>query len=46
MRVLCGGITVISTDFIRLGKRAAEYIRFPQKTQEIIPTNLIVRKSL
>ncbi len=46
MRVLCGGITVISTDFIRFGKRVAGYIRSPQKTQELIPTNLIVRNSL
>ncbi len=45
-RVLCGGISVISTDFIRLGERTAEYIRSPQKTQEIVPTRLIVRNSL
>ncbi len=45
-RVLCGGITVISTDFIQLGKRAAEYVHAPQKTQEVIPTKLIIRNSL
>lgn len=45
-RVLCDGITVISTDFIELGKRAAQYVRNPRKTQEIIPTRLIVRNSL
>jgi DNA-binding transcriptional regulator YhcF (GntR family) len=45
-RVLCGGVTVISTDFVQLGKRAAEYVRNPKITQEIIPTRLIVRNSL
>lgn len=45
-RVLLDGITVISTDFIRLGTRAAEYIHSPQKTHEIIPTRLIIRNSL
>jgi len=40
------GITVISTDFIALGKRAAQYVRNPVKTHEMIPTRLIVRNSL
>lgn len=45
-RVLCGGVTVISTDFVRLGTRVAEYIHSPKKTQEIIPTKLIIRNTL
>ena len=45
-RVLCDGITVLSTDFIALGTRAAQYVRNPLKTHEIIPTRLIVRNSL
>ncbi len=45
-RVLCDGITVISTDFTELGRRAAQYVRNPVKTHEIIPTRLIIRNSL
>ena len=40
------GITVISTDFVQMGQRAAHFIRSKQKIQEIIPTRLIVRGTL
>lgn len=40
------GITVISTDFAQMGKRAAEFVKTKQKIQEIIPTQLIVRGTL
>lgn len=45
-RVVSDGITVVSTDFVAMGKRVAEYVRNPKKTQEIVPTRLIVRSSL
>ena len=40
------GITVISADFARMGRRAAEFIGNKQKVQEIVPTSLIVRGTL
>ncbi len=44
--VIDKGITVISTDFMQMGQRAADFIRTKQKIQEIIPTRLIVRGTL
>lgn len=41
-----GGITVISTDFRKMGEQAAEFVKNKQKLQEILPTSLILRKSL
>jgi DNA-binding transcriptional regulator YhcF (GntR family) len=41
--VIDKGITVISTDFTAMGKKAAEFITTRQKVREIIPTRLIVR---
>ena len=41
-----GGITVISTDFRKMGELAAEFVKNKQKLQEILPTELIVRQSL
>ena len=41
-----GGITVISTDFRKMGELAAEFVKNKQKLQEILPTSLILRNSL
>jgi DNA-binding LacI/PurR family transcriptional regulator len=41
-----GGVTVISTDFKKMGEQAAEFVKNKQKLQEILPTSLILRKSL
>ncbi|TNF43026.1 MAG: GntR family transcriptional regulator, partial [Bacteroidetes bacterium] len=41
-----GGITVISTDFKKMGELAAEFVLNKQKLQEILPTSLIIRNSL
>ncbi len=41
-----GGITVISTDFRKMGEQAAEFVKNKQKLQEILPTLLILRQSL
>ena len=40
------GITVVSTDFDLMGKKIAEFVNTGEKTNLIIPTNLMVRKSL
>lgn len=39
------GITVISTDFYEMGRKAAEYVLNPGQMKEFIPTKLIIRKS-
>jgi len=44
--VIENGITVISTDFAQMGKRAAEFVKSKNKIQEIIPTQLILRGTL
>lgn len=44
--IIENGITVISTDFVQMGKRAAEFIKSKQKVQEIVPTQLILRGTL
>jgi len=44
--IVGSGITVISTDFIRMGKDCASFIMNKEKINEIIPTQLIVRGSL
>jgi len=44
--IVGAGITVISTDFIRMGKDCANFILSKEKVAEIIPTQLIVRGSL
>lgn len=41
-----GGVTVISTNFKKMGEQAAEFAKNKQKLQEILPTSLILRKSL
>ena len=40
------GITVISTDFDAMGKRAAEFVLTGETVNICIPTNIIVRNSL
>jgi DNA-binding transcriptional regulator YhcF (GntR family) len=44
--IVGSGITVISTDFVRMGKECANFIVSKEKVNEIIPTNLIIRGSL
>lgn len=44
--IVGSGITVISTDFIRMGKNCANFIVTKEKVNEVIPTNLIIRGSL
>lgn len=44
--IVGSGITVISTDFVRMGKDCANFIVSKEKVAEVIPTNLIVRGSL
>jgi hypothetical protein len=41
-----GGVTVISTDFNKMGELAAKFVKNKQKLQEILPTSLILRRSL
>jgi DNA-binding LacI/PurR family transcriptional regulator len=41
-----GGVTVISTDFKKMGEMAADFVINKQKLAEILSTKLIVRKSL
>jgi len=40
------GVSVVSTDFKQLGKKAAEFINTNKKIQTYIPTKLILRDSL
>ena len=40
------GISVVSTDFIELGTKAAEFINGNKTIQSYIPTKLILRGSL
>lgn len=44
--IVGAGITVISTDFVRMGNDCANFIVSKEKLTEVIPTNLIVRGSL
>lgn len=44
--IVGAGITVISIDFVRMGRDCANYIVSKEKISEIIPTKLIVRGSL
>lgn len=39
------GITVLSTDFTLMGKKAAEYVVSPGEMKAVIPTNMILRNS-
>jgi len=40
------GITVISTDFELMGKKIAEFAVSGEKTNQVIPSKLIIRKSI
>lgn len=44
--IVGAGITVISTDFIRMGKACAHFILSRERISEVIPTRLIIRGSL
>jgi DNA-binding transcriptional regulator YhcF (GntR family) len=44
-RYVKDGITVISTDFTLMGKKAAEFVLNPAPMKEVIPIKLIARKS-
>jgi len=44
--IVGAGITVISTDFIRMGRECAQFIVNKTRISEIIPTKLIIRGSL
>lgn len=44
--VLEGGITVISTDFFRMGQRAAEAINNNETVTEVNPSEIIIRDSI
>lgn len=45
-QIVGGGISVISTDFERMGREAAEFVKNKQKITQILPTSLILRDSL
>ena len=45
-QIVGGGISVISTDFEKMGKEAAEFVKNKQKISQILPTSLILRDSL
>ncbi|NHF60586.1 GntR family transcriptional regulator [Flavobacteriaceae bacterium TP-CH-4] len=44
--IVSGGITTISADFEEMAIKAANYIKNPEPTHEIVPINLIERGSL
>lgn len=44
--IVGSGITVISTDFVKMGKDCANFIVNKDKINEVIPTKLIIRGSL
>lgn len=44
--IVGSGITVISTDFVRMGQECARFILSRERMNQIIPTRLIIRGSL
>jgi DNA-binding transcriptional regulator YhcF (GntR family) len=44
--IFSDGIATISTDFIEMARKAAEFVKFGEKIQEIIPSYLVKRNSL
>jgi DNA-binding transcriptional regulator YhcF (GntR family) len=44
--IVGSGITVISTDFVRMGQECARFILSRKRVNQVIPTRLIVRGSL
>lgn len=45
-QIVGDGITVISTDFEKMGKQAAEFVKNKKKIGEVLTTSLILRESL
>jgi len=45
-QIVGGGISVISTDFERMGKLAAGFVKNKQQIEKILPTYFILRESL
>lgn len=45
-QIVGGGISVISTDFEKMGLQAAEFVKTKQKIAQILPTSLLLRDSL
>lgn len=45
-QIVGGGISVISTDFEKMGLEAAEFVKTKQKIAKILPTSLLLRDSL
>ena len=45
-QIVGGGISVISTDFTRMGILAAEFVKSGSKVVKVLPTSLILRESL
>ncbi len=45
-QIVGGGITVISIDFEKMGKQAAEFVKNKQKIGKVLPSFLILRDSL
>ena len=44
--IISGGITTLSTDFVLMAQKAADYILNREKVEQVIPTILTRRKSL
>lgn len=45
-QIVGGGISVISTDFVEMGKQAAEFVKTKNNVALVLPTSIILRKSL
>jgi DNA-binding transcriptional regulator YhcF (GntR family) len=45
-KFIANGISVISTDFKLMGKKAAEFAAANERTEFLVPTELIIRESL
>jgi DNA-binding transcriptional regulator YhcF (GntR family) len=45
-QIVGGGVTVISTDFDKMGELAAEFVKNKQKIAQVLSTSLILRDSL
>ena len=45
-QIVGGGISVISTDFEKMGILAAEFVKNKEKISQVLPTSLILRDSL
>lgn len=45
-QIVGGGITVITTNFEKMGKEAAEFVKNKQKITQVLTTSLILRESL